>query len=354
MNYKALEKKTKNLQYVIWLQTGFIGDIVLTTAAVELLAMHRPQLRQVMITTPLGASLLARQDKLERVFSFDKRKVSLFAFARGLSRQLKEHGIDARNCVLLQVHRSIRSSLLSRLLAIPVIAYRESFSFFAFRVPRVAILHEVERIALLTEPLGIAREQMQALKPRLSTPLDLSAKLRSKWPSANKVVAIAPGSVWATKRWPAESYAELASLLLRQHPDVELVLLGSATEIEQAKTIEEANKDLAQRIHNLAGQTSLEDLFSIYPKLSLLVTNDSSPIHFASAFNVKTLAIFGATIPAMGFAPLAEGSRVVEHELECRPCSDHGPKKCPLSHFLCMKSVKPNKVSQIANAILAT
>ena len=83
----------------------------------------------------------------------------------------------------------------------------------------------------------------------------------------------------------------------------------------------------------------------IFSKLSGLVANDSAPIHYASAFDVPTLAIFGATVSAMGFSPLASHSVVVElPELECRPCSDHGPKICPLGHFKCMKDISADRV----------
>ena len=67
-----------------------------------------------------------------------------------------------------------------------------------------------------------------------------------------------------------------------------------------------------KRILDLVGKTNLDDLRGVYPRLSAIVSNDSSPIHYASAFNVSTVAIFGATASAMGFGPLADESSVVE------------------------------------------
>ena len=93
---------------------------------------------------------------------------------------------------------------------------------------------------------------------------------------------------------------------------------------------------------DLVVRTSVDGLRAIYPKLDLIVCNDSSPIHYASAFDVPTLAIFGPTVPAMGFGPRSSKNKVLgiqSKDMPCRPCSDHGPQRCPLSHFGCMKQL---------------
>jgi heptosyltransferase-2 len=133
------------------------------------------------------------------------------------------------------------------------------------------------------------------------------------------------------------------------------VLLGSKDEIPAAQFIEDAairsRPTARDRLINLTGKTSLADLNGIYPRLNLVITNDSSPIHYASAFNVPTVAIFGATVPAMGFGPLATGSKIAEVELPCRPCGAHGGATCPLGHFKCMNDLSVEAVlEQVAKA----
>ena len=95
------------------------------------------------------------------------------------------------------------------------------------RLPRVAVLNESERIALLTQALGVSRQKMGQLSLSLveQTP-PMPKELEARWPKAAFLVAMAPGSVWATKRWPAQKYADLAKQLLKV-PSLELVLLGS-------------------------------------------------------------------------------------------------------------------------------
>jgi heptosyltransferase-2 len=72
--------------------------------------------------------------------------------------------------------------------------------------------------------------------------------------------------------------------------------------------------------------------------------NDSAPMHLASAVNAPVTAIFCSTIPAFGFTPLSDHSRVIETSevLPCRPCGLHGYAKCPKGHFKCAETIEIN------------
>lgn len=334
----------EDVRTIVWLQTGFLGDIVLTTAAFRWVRQFYPSLRQLLITTPLGVKALAGHPDLDGVLSFDKRGRSLWSAARVLAKDLRSE----KGAVLLQAHRSARSSLLAKFIGFPTVTYEETaLSFLArWRVPRIALLHETQRILLLLEALGASRWDFQNALPQLPAPTaNAWAQTLENWAGDSPLIAIAPGSVWGTKRWPQENYRSLAKLLL-ENPRIKLLILGSGEEIGAAACVAEASLG-PERLMNLAGKTSLDDLRAIFPLLHLLISNDSSPLHYASAFRVPTLAIFGATVPGLGFGPLAPGSRIAERQLPCRPCSDHGPQICPLGHFRCMREQTPEQISQI-------
>jgi heptosyltransferase-2 len=66
-----------------------------------------------------------------------------------------------------------------------------------------------------------------------------------------------------------------------------------------------------------------------------------------------TLTIFGPTVPEFGFGPLAERNVVAGHEgLNCRPCDRHGPKRCPLGHWRCMRELTPEYISTLLMEVL--
>jgi len=334
---------------IVWLQTSFLGDIVLTSAACRLAMDVFPQARHHLITTDIGAKCFD-DFGFDQVLVFEKKSGVIKSF-RKLKKALMKVVSNHNQTVLLQPHRSYRSSLLSAYLGFETTTYRQTkFSFLAKRkVERVAIFHESARIGLLLEPHGVSRDQIISARPSLV--VNESSKLGDTLLRRDgPVIGIAPGSVWATKRWPIEKYTELVATLLNRYSQSTVVLLGTETERTLADQISLAIDD--GRIVNLAGKTSLDDLRGIYPKLSILISNDSSPIHYASAFNIPTLAIFGATVPEMGFGPLADRSEVAEIKLDCRPCSDHGPTVCPLGHFKCMNDLSVEQVFLLGSKTL--
>jgi len=77
----------------------------------------------------------------------------------------------------------------------------------------------------------------------------------------------------------------------------------------------------------------------------LLVTNDSAPLHLATAMGTPVVAVFGPTVTEFGFGPLRSGDVALGVEgLECRPCSPHGPPACPLGHHRCMRELTVSAV----------
>jgi heptosyltransferase-2 len=162
-------------------------------------------------------------------------------------------------------------------------------------------------------------------------------------------VALAPGSVWATKRWPG--YAALARALADERA---VVVVGGPGDRDAAQAIVAACHGSAAPALDATGQLALLASAALIGRAALLVTNDSSPQHLASAMGTPTLTIFGPTVPAFGFGPLAPGSATVGVTgLACRPCDPHGPPRCPLGHWRCMRDLDADAVLARARALLA-
>ena len=161
------------------------------------------------------------------------------------------------------------------------------------------------------------------------------------------IVALAPGSVWGTKRWP--QYAALARTLAA---DVHVVVIGSRDDRALADEIRAAG---GSSVVDATGALSLLASADLVGRCRVLVTNDSAPQHLASAMGTPTVAIFGPTVPGFGFGPLAAHSVIVEHPaLDCRPCDKHGPPACPLGHWRCMREVASDDVAARVRHLLST
>ena len=78
-------------------------------------------------------------------------------------------------------------------------------------------------------------------------------------------------------------------------------------------------------------------------------SNDSAPLHIASAMNAPVAAVFCSTVPQFGFGPLSEKFFVIQtkEKLDCRPCGLHGFNKCPQGHFKCAHSIEAEELVSV-------
>jgi heptosyltransferase-2 len=327
------------------IQTSFIGDMVLTTPLLAQLANRGPV---DVVTTPASAELLANHPAVRTVIAYDKRGEDrgLVGLWR-LARRLHANQYD----VALLAQGSWRSAALALLAGIPS---RLGFStsagrlLYTKRVPYRDDLHHAARLLMLARPNGreaTPEEQRPSLAPGAAEREAVDALLREHdVPAGERLIALAPGSIWGTKRWPY--YPELAHELA---DDGRVVVLGSGADTPLADAIVAG----APRAIDATGRLSLLASAELLGRCGVLVTNDSAPMHLASAMGTPTVAIFGPTVPEFGFGPLAPRVSVVGHDaLPCRPCDRHGPQRCPLGHHRCMRELSPSTVAERARTLL--
>lgn len=332
---------------ILIVQTAFIGDVILATPLAQAAhAIFAPCTVDFM-AIPAAANLLERNPSIARVLIFDKRDkqrgvAALWRFAKALR---------AENYDLAIVpHRSLRSALLVWLARIPQrIGFDRSAGAFLFtqRV-RYQEKHEVERNLDLLRHFG---EIPEKLKPRVDwdeADATRVAEFTKNADSKRVWCALAPGSVWATKRWPADRFAKLAKALIAE-VNANVFLIGGQSDAELCREIQQA---VGENCFNLAGMLSLRQSAALLDHCAVLISNDSAPTHLGVATNCKVITIFGPTVPRFGFAPYGEGHDVVEHNLPCRPCSAHGTKKCPIGTHACMQEIAVEGVFNLVKAIL--
>ena len=329
------------------IQTSFLGDTVLTTPLVARLAESGPV---DVLVTPASASLLAHDPSIREVLVYDKRARdrSIAGFAR-LARALRARRYGS--AYLAQ--GSARSGALALAARIPRrVGFTTSAgrAFYTARVDTPRGMHHAERIFTLGTAGGARPATRAELRPRLypgdaerAAVDDLLARAGH---GGEPLVALAPGSVWATKRWP--HYPALARALAGR---ARIVVVGARDDAVLAAEIAGAVGDGSSI--DATGALSLLGSAELIARCRAIVTNDSAPLHLASAMNTPTVAIFGPTVPAFGFGPLAERAAIVEDDLlACRPCDRHGPRRCPLGHWRCMRGMSPERVADIVSGYL--
>lgn len=312
-------------------QTSFLGDMVLTTALIEELAARGPV---DAVATPASAPLLANNPSVRQVIVYDKRRAA--RGIRGFRRMAGEMRASGADAVYL-AQGSVRSAALAFATGA---ATRVGFATSAGRalythaIPYRRDLHHAARLWQLAGADGepTAARIRPRLYPGVVERAAVDAVLAGAADDGRPLVALAPGSVWGTKRWPY--YADLAREL---GGVARLVVVGSADDRPLAAQIAAA---AGPRTVDATGALSLLASAELIGRCRVLVTNDSAPQHLASAMGTATLAVFGPTVPEFGFGPLAPLSLILEHgALDCRPCDKHGPPVCPLGHWRCMREL---------------
>ena len=334
------------------IQTSFLGDTVLTTPLIAELAMRGPV---DVLSTPAAAPLLANNPHIRTLHIYDKRGADAGAVGLHRMAQRLREGINQRQSahrVAYLAQGSLRSGVLAALAGYDErVGFHDAAGriFYTHRVPRRMDRHHAERLWRLAFPSNPEVEPPEgAIRPHLYPgPAERAAvdALLGGWTHA-PFIAIAPGSVWATKRWPY--YSKLAQQLAPRH---RLVVVGGPEDSPLAQEIVMAAG--ADRAIDATGRLTLLASAELIARARVLVTNDSSPQHLASAAGTPTVSIFGPTVPAFGFGPLAPNSREAElTTLSCRPCHHHGPTVCPLQHWKCMRDLNAEYVEEMVERIL--
>jgi heptosyltransferase-2 len=330
------------------IQTSFLGDVILTTPLIAELAKRGPV---DVLVTPEGAAVLANNPGIRQVIPYDKR--GTYGSTLHLWRTIRDlRGRRPYDGAYL-AQGSFRSGLIAMMTgARERIGFASSTgrALYTVQLPYRPDRHHAERLWSLAMCDCADPPTRDQIRPRLY-PSDeerraIDLVLARNGTADDPFVALAPGSAWGTKRWPY--YIELAKIL---SGDFKIAIVGSKADIRIAEEI--AAVVAENCVINTVGSLTLLQSAELIGRAQAIVTNDSAPQHLASAMGTPTLTIFGPTVPEFGFGPMAERHAVAGHDaLSCRPCDRHGPQKCPLGHWRCMRELGAEYVSSLLNEVL--
>ena len=151
------------------------------------------------------------------------------------------------------------------------------------------------------------------------------------------------------RRWPLESFTELARLLL-DDPEVFVLIVGVASEKPDAEYM--CARLGSPRALDLTGQTTMTELLHLFDLAHVLVTNDSGPAHFAALTRIHEVVFFGPEIPER-YGPLTANLDVIHSGYSCSPCI--GPlnqRRSPCNDNVCLKSIGIEEVAGLVRSRL--
>jgi len=317
------------------IQTAFTGDVVLATAIAEKLHTAIPGARIDFLLRKGNEGLLESHPFITKVWIWNKKQnktLNLLKIALKVRKEAYTHVINA--------HRFAASGLITLISGAGYKAgFRKNpFSFcYTHKVDHLISqpytenpVHETQRNQMLIADIT----DQEAAFPRLY-PSGADYEI-VRYYQDHPYLCIAPSSVWFTKQFPVQKWVELLNDLPPVFP---VYILGGPGDGGIAQEIKD--KTNHQNVVNLCGKLSYLQSAALMQSAEMNYTNDSAPLHFASAVNASVTGVFCSTVPAFGFGPLRQNGRIVEinEKLPCRPCGLHGHKQCPEGHFKCAMGI---------------
>lgn len=339
---------------------NWLGDAVMSTPAVARLREGCPHARITLLCHEKLAELWEAHPAVDQVLIFSSRD-GAWKIGRRLARERFDAAVIFPN--------SPRSALQVWLGRVPVrvgmaapwrrwwlthaLPPRPEHTPMRKRAPQEILALQAGRLPPAAPPpprahhvfhylymVGAAGMNAEPLPPRITVAPERGQRVQSRLGELKgPLVGLCPGAEYGpAKRWPKESYIELARELQRRW-QAEVVLLGSH---HDASTTGAIAKGVGGAVRDWAGQTSLGELAAVLQRCRVVVGNDSGPMHLAAATGTPVVALFGSTSPYLTAPGLPGDSLhdVLYHQAPCSPCF---LRECP-ADFRCLKNLSVSEV----------
>ena len=339
-----------NSEKILFIQTAFPGDAILTLPAIQKLKEANPNLEIYVLCIPETQEIFNASPSVSKTVVLDKKgkHKSLLKTYRFI-KEIKEN----RYTKIYSAHRSFRTSLIVFLLQVD-----ESYCFdnaslmhiYKYLVKYDSKKHEVQRNLDL---VGFNyNHDSWKITPEIKADDSIIEKINlfiKQNNLTNGFITIAPGTVWNTKKYPREYFQIIVNHFVDKKYKV--VLIGGKNDYEICLDL---CSGFENDTINAAGKLSIVESVELLRFTKLLLSNDSAPTHMAMSSGIKVLTIYCSTVPEFGFYPYNDKSLYLSYnDLKCKPCGIHGHHVCPIKTFDCGKKLLPDQVILKAEEMLS-
>ncbi|MBI4682449.1 MAG: lipopolysaccharide heptosyltransferase II [Nitrospirae bacterium] len=331
---------------------NWIGDAVLTIPAIRSIRHAFPDAHISLLVKPWVSEIFKDSPDINEIILYED-SFSGFSGKVKLVKKLRQYKFDM--AILLQ--NAFDAALIAWLSGIPErIGYKRDTRGFlltkAITVEKdILEQHQVYYYLNLLKSAGIESSDTQPYIYLSDNERQRAGNLLSSYFSTDNgpLIGVNPGATYGSaKRWLPDRFADLIIKIINEL-NGRVIIFGGPSEVEIAdEIITEINKlkiklkmeKYGSRILVMSGKTNLRELAALISECDIFITNDSGPMHMASALLVPIVAIFGSTNKTTT-GPFGEGHTIITKDLPCAPCMK---RECPEGHLNCMTDMTADEV----------
>lgn len=332
-----------------------LGDVILSTAALELLRKAYPQAKITFMVRPGIAPVLKNHPYIDEVLAYDYKSKGDRLSVWRMAKELRKRQFD----LSISLDRRPRLALLTWLAGIPVrVGPAKVFSDTTtwgtrFYTNVVTVPHDLKQHLQTENFQEIIRQFTKCetgyVRPVIGRPeqaaMDEAKRLLDSLPDKTITLAMCVKAVFPLKNWPKERFAAVISRLY-ETLDIRMFIVGAPEDREYADDI---IRMAGVPVGNFCGQTSLEVLSALFFRSDMMISVDNGSAHVAAATNLPIVTLFTCT-PPRRVKPSAEISIALGGELPCCPC-DYAPEACP-NDKQCLTAVSVDDVVKTAEQVI--
>ena len=281
-----MKNPPSNIKKILVISLSNIGDVILTFPVIDVLLRDFPQAKLAVVIGPKAAALFEKNPRIDQVHIFDKKKQSFrtLQWIYVLRRERFDLTVDLRHT------------------AIPFMIGARWRTPVFFRQKQSAVHMKEKHLNCLRSVYAFnpARPQAKTLFISEEDQKYVDQFIRDEI-GGKDFVLLGPGAASQLKRWPEDSFTELANEIA-QRDKLNIVFIGNQADKSGAERI--ARKRTFPSV-NVCGRMNLTQLAGLMKRAKMLIVNDSGPMHLASYLNVPAIAIFVSTDPNL-YGPWGE------------------------------------------------
>lgn len=316
----------REIKRILVITLSNIGDIILTTPVIRVLAKEFSGARIDVMVGPHGREMFEKDPTVFKLIIYDKH-ISI-----GQKRRLQLKLKKLRYDLIVDMRNTIFPLLLG-----------PKFRTGTIQHFPATVIHSKDRHLYRLHSLGIANLMEPSYIHIPKEDAEYAEQLLKEMAVGEKIVVISPGAKSHLKRWTVEGFAVVADRL-HHECGADVILIGKEEDLATAK---EVISRMKHRPHDIIDKTNIRQLAHILKRANLIITNDSAPLHLGCAVGTKVLSIFGPTDPNR-YGPTGEFDIVIAKKLFCSPCEK---AECDYN-YECMKLIAPEEVFDTAKMML--